>query len=54
MMFWGVVRVIVGKKMRGAWEQAQLKDGTGVDLTLSPPSPGSAGLGNSCCIVTLG
>lgn len=34
--------------------QAQLRSGTGVVLTVSPPSPGSAWLRNSCSIVTLG
>lgn len=34
--------------------QPQLRHGTGMILTVSPPSPGSAWLKNSCCIVTLG
>lgn len=34
--------------------QAQLRSGTGVVLIVSHPSPGSAWLRNSCCIVTLG
>ena len=50
---WAVRSHIRGENERRVG-QAWLRDGTGVALTASPPSPGSAWLRNSCCIATLG
>lgn len=44
---------MLGKKKRGGWA-GMVEDGVGLVLTVSPPSPGSAVLRHSCCIVTLG
>lgn len=51
---WGRVSVMVGKRNEKRVVQARPRDGIRVVLTVSPPSPGSAWLRNSFCIVTLG